>query len=831
MNNSSGNRSMTLPQLLIALGTFIGLCLAGGLVMAAAAVPFAASSGKASNAVVELFDDLPTDVDFTVPSEQSILRAADGTVLAQFYSENRIVVSSEKISQYLKDAAVAIEDERFYEHNGIDVQGIAGAALNILSGGFAGGSTITQQYVKNALIEEGRIAGDDAAIEAATANTIGRKLNEARYAIALERKYSKDEILTAYLNIAQFGPSQWGVEAAARYFFSVPATDVTIEQAAMLIGSTQAPNKWNPLTNPEQAKQRRDVVISQMAKLGKITNEQRDAAIAVSIEDMLKVSPTNNGCGNAGSAAYFCETVVQDLLNSDKWGGTREERIQALYRGGLDITTTLNPKYQQAASEAVISKTPIDDPSGISTALTSIEPGTGKVLAMAQNTSYGNPTEESPNNTVLNLNAGQDQGGGIGFQPGSTFKIFTLVEWFKTGHSANTTVSANSRQPFYPRDFTISCNPRSNIGSVWRPQNWANRSYGNINIQTNYNNSTNSGTLNMVKQLDICNIMNGASDMGVRSGQIVTETNKEEIARTLTLDLPLTTGESAPLSTIPAGIIGGASTVTPMSMANAAATLAAEGLACEAITFTQIKDRDGNVIAEQKPNCRQVMDADVARATTQVLNGVANSPAAARARLAGIPTAGKTGTTNDAKAAWWFGYTPKMAAAVWTGHASKNVPMINIRINGQFYAEVGGGEIPASTFKAFGQAALAGTDPGTFTRPSTNNWNQKSEEELKREEEEKKQQEAEQENQQEEQSEENSNTQENSAPTVPNLSGMEYNAAAAQLRSLGYNPATKGAWSNAPKNSVVGTEPAAGTKLAPGQTVTLVVSAGPSPQG
>lgn len=346
------------------------------------------------------------------------------------------MVASEDISQFIKDAAVSIEDQRFYQHNGIDAQGILGAAFSNLTGSssLAGGSAITQQYVKNALIEKGRIDDDDEQIAAATEQTIARKLNEARFAVAVENNMSKDEILTAYLNIAQFGASQYGVEAASRYYYSKPAKDVTLEQAAMLAGITQAPGRWDPVTNPEGALTRRNTVLSTMLEQGYIDQAQYDAASAVSIEDMLSVSPAYNGCAEAGISANFCEYVVRDVLNSELLGQTRDERIQKLYRGGLTIHSTVNPADQQAAYDALIAQVPLGDPSNIDMALSSVEPGTGKIRAMVQNRPFGNPSDEEPLATKVNNNVGEDMGGGAGFQPGCTFKIFTLVDWIAKGH-------------------------------------------------------------------------------------------------------------------------------------------------------------------------------------------------------------------------------------------------------------------------------------------------------------------------------------------------------------------------------------------------------------
>lgn len=295
------NRNLSGQSIFAAIVAFLLLCTAGGALLAATAIPFTAASGTAANAVTATFETLPSKIDFAHPSEQSTLYSADGQKIASFYSENRVIVDSSQISPFIKNAAVAIEDQRFYQHHGLDVKGVVGAVINNASGNaIAGGSTITQQFVKNTLLEEGRIAGNTDQIAAPTERSITRKLNEARYAVAVENKMSKDEILTGYLNVAQFGPSQWGVEAASQYFYGKHAKDVTLPQARMLAGITQSPGKWNPVTNPELAKKRRDTVLAKMHELGMISEAQMREGIDTPIKDMLNITKSVNGCAARG---------------------------------------------------------------------------------------------------------------------------------------------------------------------------------------------------------------------------------------------------------------------------------------------------------------------------------------------------------------------------------------------------------------------------------------------------------------------------------------------------------------------------------------------------
>ncbi|WP_054953000.1 transglycosylase domain-containing protein [Flaviflexus massiliensis] len=680
-------------KILAILLAFLLACTAGGFALAGLAMPFVATTGTASNATTTLFDDLPTELTFTEPSEQSVILASDGTELARFYAENRIVIASGDISQYLKDAVVAIEDERFYEHNGIDPQGLIGAAFNNFTGGrLAGGSTVTQQYVKNLLIEEGRNSNDPELIDQATERTIARKLSEARTAMAIEKQMTKDEILTGYINIAMFGPSQYGAEAASQYFFSVPAKDLTIPQAAMLAGITQSPARWNPISNPEEAKTRRDTVLAKMYELDYITEQEFRDSVNQSIDDMLNVSRPVNGCESAGISVYFCDYVVKDLLASDSWGESHEDRLNQLYRGGLVIHTTLDPAKQQAAYDAVTTHVPVNDPSSVEMAMSSVTPGTGEITSMVQNTNYGSATPEDPNATTVNLNVGTDRGGGYGFQSGSTFKVYTLIEWIRSGRSVQERVDA-SRDTYTRDDWTISCAPE--LADAYNPSNIEGIGSGMMTVLESTTKSVNLSFIDMATQLDLCNITGVAEQMGVRSGN----------------------GE--PLQPRPSAVLG-SNNVTPLSTANSMATLASGGIMCEPMSFTKIENQDGETIAEISPTCSRVLDEEVADTTTAVLKTVVEDGGTGfRAQVAGHEVAGKTGTANMDYHAWFMGYTAHEATAIWLGHMEGNVSMFYTTINGQYNVEVYGGLYPALAFSTYQSRILEGVDPIPFDLQTT----------------------------------------------------------------------------------------------------------------
>src|SRR5690606_29797581 len=419
----ASGRSVNVAQLISLFLAFLMVAGVGGVLSAGFAMPLVATAGATAQAGIHTVEDYGTEIGALTLSERSVIRYSDRSVMATFYSEDRIVVPLEQIDEDVRNAVIATEDKRFYEHGAVDPEGIFRALINILSGAsFEGGSTLTQQYVKNVLLEQARVAEDPEAMAAATAPTIGRKLREAKLAIALEQTYTKDQILEGYLNIAQFGPSQYGVEAAARYFFSKRADDLTIGEAALLAGITQAPARWNPITNPENAFNRRNTVLMLMEQQGFITPEEYEEWSEVPIEDMLDVRKVPPTCATAKVSAYFCEYVVNTILQSPEYGETKAERVQLLLRGGLDITTTIDKNLQAEGWEALTNAVPVDDSSGVSNAISTVEPGTGRILAMVQNTPYGNGDQEGDpkRTTKLNFNADAAYGGSIGFQTGST---------------------------------------------------------------------------------------------------------------------------------------------------------------------------------------------------------------------------------------------------------------------------------------------------------------------------------------------------------------------------------------------------------------------------
>jgi membrane peptidoglycan carboxypeptidase len=326
---------------------FLGVSAICGVLVAGLLVPAAAVSGSAASGSIEFFDTLPAELKVDPPSQSTKILAADGSTIANLYDENRTKVALDQISPFMQQAVIAVEDSRFYEHGGVDTTGILRAVVSTARGNKQGASTITQQYVNNVLNANLAAEGNEADIKLNGVNKgVGDKLREMKLAIALEKKFSKEQILEGYLNIVFFNRDAYGIEAASKLFFSTTAKDLTLPQAALLAGLVNSPAAFDPVTNPENAKARRDLVLGLMLDQGKITQADHDAAVATPVE--TKVTPARQGCGYS-TAPYFCDYVLHLLLNNPAYGADTKARQNNVLRGGLTITTTLDPKAQAVA--------------------------------------------------------------------------------------------------------------------------------------------------------------------------------------------------------------------------------------------------------------------------------------------------------------------------------------------------------------------------------------------------------------------------------------------------------------------------------------------------
>ncbi|WP_277050691.1 transglycosylase domain-containing protein [Ruania albidiflava] len=781
----STSRTVNAAQLVSMFLAFLLVAGIGGVLSAGFVMPAVATLGAATDAGDQLFEDLPTELGSEDMSQQTVIYASDDSVLARIWAWNRIVVPLDEISENMRNAVIAVEDKRFYEHGGVDPEGIMRAAvLNLIGTSQQGGSTLTQQYVKNVLIEAGRRADDPEAIREATADTLGRKLREAKLAIALEQHRSKDEILEGYLNVAQFGPSQYGVEAASRYYFHHRAASLSVAESAMLAGITNSPGKWDPVRHPEDAENRRNTVLGLMLNQDMITQEEYDEAIDTSIDEMLNVNPASEGCSMAGSAAYFCDYVRSEILSNPIYGETRADRVQLLQTGGLQIHTTLDPEKQKDAWDALRRAIPVDDSSGISNALSTVEPGTGKILAMAQNTRYGSPTDDEPRATMVNFNGDQAHGGSRGFQTGSTFKAFVLTQWLIDGHSLNDSVNGSTGQSF-PSSSWDSCVRIG--GPPYEPNNLESVISGRMSVLRATEQSVNTAFVNMANQMNLCDIADTVESMGyhhatVNPGEPYTDANGNQPYGDYSMQI-------VPSMTL------GANEVAPLTMAEAFATYASGGIHCSPIAIDSITTADGEELEVPDANCERALDERVANAMNYALNHVASPGATGeQAVLDDRPVAGKTGTANDDTAAWFVGYVPQMATAVWVGHSEGTKPMMNTTINGQYYRLVYGGRIAAPIWQDYMSHATDGMEVQDFDEPRDR--------EIYGE-----------------------------RVSVPSVNGMSQDDAEQALESRGFNAQTGGSShsDSVSEGDVVSTSPSAGSEVRPGSTVTMTLSSGPEP--
>lgn len=649
-----------------------------GLLGAGLAIPVVGAAGATVRALPETFNQMPAELQVAQPSEGSRMLDSDGRVLAQFFTERRILVTSEQIAPVMKEAIVAVEDWRFMNHHGVDPDGMVRAVVNnFTGGGTQGASTITQQYVKNILMDQGIQAGDQDLIDEAQEISIARKLREARYAVALEAQMTKDEILTGYLNLATFGVNIYGVEAASRAYFSKSASELNIGEAALLAGAVNSPSLYDPLINPEKSQERRDLVLYEMEERGYITSVERYEAKSIPVVDMLNPENLVSGCSTAGSAAYFCEYALAAFLDDPAFGAERSDRERLLNTGGLTIRTTLQQPKQAAAYQAVTDRVPVDDPSGVNTLIVSLVPNTGEIVAMAQNTPFGIASESNPRATPVNYSVDAAHGGGTGFLPGSTFKMFTLVEWFYEGHSAYEKVGGTRTYP----NGSFKCDGRPIVTESWTVGDIDGKN-GTYDIVQATTLSVNQAFASMASKVDFCQIFERAAAMGV----------KDE-----------STGET--VATYPSNIIG-TTPVTPLAMASAYATLANNGTRCEPNALMEVEAADGSIIKTYSPNCSPAIDPTVAQQVATVLE----KTAATYPYQVGRPFAAKSGTTDFNDNTWMVGFVPQLAAAAWAGYAAhSSTPVQDVWINGQFYKNVYGGTFVGPMWTQYMTQALEDT--------------------------------------------------------------------------------------------------------------------------
>ncbi|GAA3284469.1 transglycosylase domain-containing protein [Paenarthrobacter aurescens] len=669
--------------LLRIFGFFFVSALCGVLIIGFLA-PVVAFTSTTVGGSVGFYQKLPSELNVNSPSLSSTVVAADGTLIATFFAENRVKVPLEEMSPFIREAIIAIEDNRFYDHAGVDAQGIIRALTsNLTQGTRQGASTLTQQYVTNVLNESRLSEGRPEDVVLSGQKTVGDKLREIKLALELEKRFSKDQILEGYLNIVFFNRNAYGIEAASRYFFSTSASDLTLPQAALLAGLVNGPSIYDPFASPDAALARRNLVLDRMLEQGKITPVDHGVAVATPIE--LNITPSLQGCAGTTFATYFCDYVSHLILNNEDYGATLEDRERLLYRGGLTITTTLDSRLQNLAQQQVDASAGAN-PDKWGAAMTTVQPGTGKILAMAQNTVF--VPQEGKYDTQLNFNVdakdenGYDLNGAGGFQPGSTMKPFIYAEWLNEGKNPTAVVDASRR--VYPVGFQwrSSCGKvlggystaqkAQNLGADDDLQNNDDGYYRPMPINYGLYNSINTATFATAAQLDFCGIQKMVDAVGLHSGL-----------------------DNAPINMHQIGNLLGSIGVAPMVLANAYATFANDGTYCKPIAITGISDSQGREYEPQTPECREAVKPAVARGVNAVLQDVlkVGSGVYIEPKVhTKAPVAAKTGTSNNNGATWIAGYTTSLATASFFGDTSAGQQRAgqNITINGKFYKSLDG---------------------------------------------------------------------------------------------------------------------------------------------
>ncbi len=587
------------------------------------------------------------------PLEQtSIVYGADGTPITRLHAEiDRVVVPLGRIPKVVQDAVVAIEDERFWSHRGIDVKAILRAAyVNAKTGGIAeGGSTITQQYVKQTIV------GDE--------QTLERKLKEASLAWQLEEKLSKEQILELYLNTVYFGKGAYGIQAAAKRFFGVPASKLGLTQAALLAGLIRNPDRYDPVDRPKDARARREVVLDKMFELGMIDREEFGQAaerkLGIRFRQRFQAYP----------APYFVDYLKRRLLHDRQLGKTARQRYRKVFEGGLRVYSTVDLRMQRAAERAIQNHLPsVTDPY---VSLVAIDPRNGQIKAMVGGRDFFAPKKVDRYSKV-NLATGQ---GGTGRQTGSAFKMFTVAAAVEKGISLNSTFGGPGR-------ITIKDPRCMGPTGLWSPSNYSDSGFGTMDLVSATANSVNTIFAQLVVEVGPENVVDVAHRLGIRS--------KLDAVCSITL---------------------GVEEVSTLEMTHAFSTLASGGLRMPLTAVRVIKTTDGRVVYRHNPKGKRVMDANDAWQVVYALQRVVCCGTGTAANF-GPPIFGKTGTTDDWSDAWFCGGTVVLVTCVQMGYPQGRVSMAGLHgIN------VTGGSYPARIWHDFMAAALGGRDLAGFPTP------------------------------------------------------------------------------------------------------------------
>ncbi len=779
-------RGRNFKNVMSLLGALVATSVVLGLLGAGLMMPSVAATGAVARKAVSIFDSLPGEFTQNPLSQQSRILASDGSLIATPYDENRIIVPLSQIAPVMRQAQIAIEDSRFYEHGGIDPQGVARALISNLRGGSTqGASTLTQQYVKITLQENALRNQDTKAAQAATARSYTRKLQELKYAVTLEKTLTKDQILQGYLNLVYYGGQAYGVEAAARHFFGVNASQLNLPQAATLAGLVQAPSATDPIRSPAKALARRNVVLDRMHTLKLISDAAWQSAKKAKM--VIHTLPAQNSCA-LSPYPYFCNYIKEWLLQDPALGANRAARTQRINEGGLTIQTSLDPKIQAVAQQQINAQIPPGSQmngTNIGAAAAIIQPGTGDVLALAQNTTYALTT--SPGKTSVNYAVDSRYGGSGGFAFGSTAKMFAVATALTSGMPINSIIyarpaDATSPALFYHADYPPGDQCAVFPGTVWPVRNDEGSTSGNISLTDATAFSVNTAFAGLVAKLGACKVRDMMTNLGLHRGND---------------GKPIGTDPKSGTNTGPSAITLGSDSVAPLTLASSYAAIASGGTYCVPSPVVAISTADHKLLPLPKGQCRKALEPSVANGVAQILQAVIAKGTGAGNELAGgRPAAGKTGTTDSEKQSWFVGFTPQFTTAVWVGTPYSPQGMSNLQLGNKFYGgPIFGATVAAPTWKLIMDQISAGMPILNFGSPG-------------------------------------SLVQSGDIVPIPSVAGMTVSQAMAALSAAQFNPVVGAAVASSyPVGQVAGTQPT--TQALVGTTIMIQTSAGmpPPPTG
>lgn len=651
----------------------------GGVLVAMVLYPELVTIGHGADAASQSYLALPQDIQTPPTYQTSYVYAKDGkTLITSFYDENRRDVPLNQVSTVMQQAVVAAEDVRFYKRSGLDLQAMLRALVADGQTGQTqqGASTLTMQYVRNVLKSDPNLT--QAEREAATADTAARKVQEVRYSMTLEKKLSKDEILDRYLNIAYFGDGAYGVYAAAQTYFSKLPSQLTLRESAMLAGIIQSPDADNPVNgDADLARSRRAYVLDAMAGMGVITQQLADETAAGTLG--LKAQRPPNDCTEVPSATnswgFFCDYFLRWWDDQAAFGRTVTDREEQLKHGGYRIVTSLDPKIQAAATKQSLAVYGYNDKKALPMAV--VQPGTGRVLALTVNRHYSlanNPKGHSGYpNTVNQLIAGG--GSVIGYQTGSTFKLFTMLAALELGKPLNTKFKAPAKiVTRFPANGPGTCHGRycpANANPKWMD--------GIRNMWTGYGRSVNTYYVWLEEQIGPQYAVEMAERLGIRFNAAH--------------DRQLADNGADSWGPFTLGVVA----TTPLELANAYATVAAKGVYCKPLPVDSITDRKGQALSVGNPQCKQAVKPEIAAAAVDAArcpvqnrsyynqcNG--GTAAMAPSIMGSRPLGGKTGSSEKNATETFVGFTPQIAACAIAANPSN--PSDYVGSGASYYVDV-----------------------------------------------------------------------------------------------------------------------------------------------